>query len=46
MGDEDRYDSDDDRLGERKREKPVGPPLEIEVPLKAPPARADQVIRS
>ncbi|CAM6113615.1 unnamed protein product [Calypogeia fissa] len=43
VGDEGRYDSEDELQAERKREKPVGPPLELEVPLKPPPGRADQL---
>lgn len=41
---EERYESDEDQPGEhRVREKPVGPPLHIDVPLCPPPGPADKM---
>ncbi|KAH8957484.1 hypothetical protein BDL97_07G093900 [Sphagnum fallax] len=37
------YDSEDDRRVEQKPEKPMGPPLHLEVPLQCPPGRPDQL---
>ncbi|KFK27884.1 leo1-like family protein [Arabis alpina] len=34
---EPRYESEDERVEARYREKPVGPPLEVEVPFRPPP---------
>jgi RNA polymerase-associated protein LEO1 len=43
VGDDDmRYESDDNRELKTK-EKPVGPPLNLMVPLQEPPARPDKV---
>lgn len=39
---EERYESEDDRYVEPKREKPVGPPLELQVPMRQPPALPEQ----
>ncbi|GLT25215.1 hypothetical protein SLA2020_003590 [Shorea laevis] len=39
VADEDaQYDSEDDRVEMKHKEKPVGPPLELEIPLRPPPA--------
>lgn len=41
---EELYDSEDERQAEHKaREKPVGPPLHIEVPLRPPPGNPDKM---
>ncbi|KAL3684935.1 hypothetical protein R1sor_002957 [Riccia sorocarpa] len=37
------YESDEGRYAEKKREKPVGPPLHLEVPLRPPPGRSEQL---
>ncbi|KAM1081122.1 hypothetical protein EV1_015528 [Malus domestica] len=33
-----RYDSEEDNIEAKPRDKPVGPPLELEIPLRPPPA--------
>lgn len=44
MPDEDaRYDSEEDNIEAKPRDKPVGPPLELEIPLRPPPARPEKV---
>ncbi|KAK4395825.1 protein LEO1 [Sesamum angolense] len=37
------YDSEEERIEAKIKEKPVGPPLELEVPLCPPPAESDKV---
>lgn len=39
----DRSESDDERHIEHKPEKPMGPPIELQVPLRPPPGMPDQV---
>jgi len=41
----DRSESDDERHIEQKPEKPMGPPIELQVPLRPPPGMPDQVSR-
>lgn len=41
--DEDYY-SDDEHFEQKPKEKPVGPPLEMEIPLCPPPGRPDRVM--
>lgn len=44
VADEDaRYDSEEDNIEAKPREKPVGPPLELEIPLRPPPAHPEKV---
>lgn len=44
MVDEDaRYESDEENVEAKPKEKPVGPPLEIELPLHPPPADPTKV---
>ncbi|KAM1036131.1 hypothetical protein ACFX13_039926 [Malus domestica] len=44
MPDEDaRYDSEEDNIEAKPRDKPVGPPLELEIPLRPPPARPEKM---
>ena len=48
VGDEDRdrsdrSESDDERYIEQKPEKPLGPPIEIQIALRPPPGMPDQV---
>lgn len=38
-----RYESDDENLEHKMKEKPVGPPLDIEIPLHRPPGRPEKV---
>ncbi|KAL2653126.1 hypothetical protein R1flu_021254 [Riccia fluitans] len=40
---DDGYESEEGRYAEKKREKPVGPPLHLEVPLRPPPGRSEQL---
>ncbi|XP_022853331.1 protein LEO1 homolog [Olea europaea var. sylvestris] len=37
------YESDEEHAEARPKEKPVGPPLELEIPLRRPPADPDKV---
>lgn len=37
------YESEEEHAEARPKEKPVGPPLELEIPLRHPPADPDQV---
>ncbi|KAL0442090.1 UNVERIFIED_CONTAM: protein LEO1 [Sesamum radiatum] len=37
------YDSEEERIEAKIKEKPVGPPLELEVPLCPPPAESDKM---
>ena len=41
--DDDRYASDDENLDQKFKDKPVGPPLEIEIPLHHPPGQPEKV---
>ncbi|KAI4343945.1 hypothetical protein L6164_011233 [Bauhinia variegata] len=44
LADEDaRYESEEDNIEMKPREKPLGPPLELEVPLRAPPALPEKM---
>lgn len=38
-----RYESEEENIESRIKEKPVGPPLELEIPLRPPPARPERV---
>lgn len=38
-----RYESEDERVEVRHRERPVGPPLEVEVPFRLPPGDPEKV---
>ncbi|KAL0416026.1 UNVERIFIED_CONTAM: protein LEO1 [Sesamum latifolium] len=37
------YDSEEERIEAKIKEKPVGPPLELEIPLCPPPAESDKM---
>lgn len=37
------FEWEDENLERKPKEKPVGPPLELEVPLHPPPGRPDRV---
>ncbi|CAA6657395.1 unnamed protein product [Spirodela intermedia] len=37
------YESDDENLEHKMKEKPVGPPLDIEIPLHRPPGRPEKL---
>ncbi|PKA64939.1 hypothetical protein AXF42_Ash011541 [Apostasia shenzhenica] len=37
------YASEDENLEQKMKEKPIGPPLEMDIPLRLPPGRPDQV---
>ncbi|XP_064938481.1 protein LEO1 homolog isoform X3 [Musa acuminata AAA Group] len=37
------YASEDENFEEKPKDKPVGPPLDLEVPLRAPPGRPDRM---
>ena len=44
MRDEDaRYESEEENMDVKPRERPVGPPLELEIPLRPPPAHPEKV---
>ncbi|KAK9278642.1 hypothetical protein L1049_028215 [Liquidambar formosana] len=44
LPDEDgQYDSEEEHLEAKPKEKPVGPPLELEIPLRPPPAHPDKM---
>ncbi|KAK9996218.1 hypothetical protein SO802_020904 [Lithocarpus litseifolius] len=38
-----RYESEEENIESRTKEKPVGPPLELEIPLRPPPARPERM---
>ena len=38
-----RSESDDERYIEQKPEKPMGPPIELQIPLRPPPGMPEQV---
>jgi len=40
------YESEDEHHERKQKEKPVGPPLELEIPLRPPPGRPDRVMTS
>lgn len=37
------YDSEEEHVEAKQREKPVGPPLELDIPLRPPPAEPTKV---
>lgn len=37
------YESEEEQVESKTKEKPVGPPLELEIPLRPPPAYSDKV---
>ncbi|XP_068662701.1 protein LEO1 homolog isoform X2 [Aristolochia californica] len=37
------YESEEDKIEQRQKEKPVGPPLELEIPLRPPPGQPDKM---
>lgn len=39
----DQYESEEDHLDKKHKEKPIGPPLELEIPLQHPPALPEKV---
>lgn len=39
-----RYESEEENIEAKIKEKPVGPPLELEIPLRPPPARPEKVL--
>ena len=39
-----RYESEEENFEVKHKEKPVGPPLELEIPLRPPPARPEKVL--
>lgn len=44
VADEDaQYESEEENIEAKFKEKPVGPPLELEIPLRPPPARPEKV---
>jgi hypothetical protein len=36
------YESEEENIEAKSKEKPVGPPLELEIPLRPPPARPEK----
>lgn len=40
---EGRYESDEENMEAKPKEKPVGPPLELEIPLQPPPAHPEKM---
>lgn len=40
---ETQYESEEDNFEQKPKEKPVGPPLEMEIPLRPPPAQPEKV---
>lgn len=40
------YDSEEEHTEAKLKEKPAGPPLELEIPLRQPPAISDKVCQS
>lgn len=38
------YESEEENIEAKPKEKPVGPPLELEIPLRPPPAHPEKVI--
>lgn len=41
--DDGRYESEEEPVESKTKEKPVGPPLELEIPLRPPPTYSDKV---
>nr|GLL22136.1 protein LEO1 homolog isoform X1 [Ipomoea trifida] len=39
----DQYESEEDHLDKKHKEKPIGPPLELEIPLQHPPALPEKM---
>lgn len=37
------YESEEEHVESKTKEKPVGPPLELEIPLRPPPTYSDNV---
>ncbi|KAJ4961697.1 hypothetical protein NE237_021607 [Protea cynaroides] len=37
------YESEEDNIAQKSKEKPVGPPLELEIPLRPPPGQPDKM---
>ncbi|XP_043696766.1 protein LEO1 homolog isoform X1 [Telopea speciosissima] len=37
------YESEEDNIEQKTKEKPVGPPLELEIPLRPPPGQPDKM---
>lgn len=44
MRDEDAQYGSEEEIEAKLKEKPVGPPMELEIPLRPPPALPDKVI--
>lgn len=42
-GEDTRYESEEENIEAKIKEKPVGPPLELEIPLRPPPAHPEKV---
>lgn len=40
---EGRYESEEENMEAKFKEKPVGPPLELEIPLQPPPGHPEKV---
>ena len=38
------YESEDEHHEQKQKEKPIGPPLELEIPLRPPPGWPDRVM--
>lgn len=43
---EGQYESEEENRKAKHKERPVGPPLELEIPLRPPPARPEKVFIS
>lgn len=43
-GDEETQYESEDNMEQKAKEKPVGPPLELEIPLRRPPGHAEKVL--
>jgi len=41
-----RYESEEDNIDAKVKEKPLGPPLVLEIPLRPPPAHPEKVYLS
>lgn len=41
--DDGQYESEDENLEKKPKEKPVGPPLELDIPLHPPPGQPERV---
>ncbi|CAK9163507.1 unnamed protein product [Ilex paraguariensis] len=42
-GEDGQYESEEENIEVKSKEKPVGPPLELEIPLRPPPAHPDKM---